>query len=233
MHRLFGFEKEVFMRRGLAILLLIVNPLILAFPESIATILLFNAKLVLPFVRGAPGVLNWVVPFLPLVIYAAVAPFIRKYLTVVMDLQSQARLDNCMPWSLALSAVAFTAISLVVTFFKDEIRGNGTQYVTVTVFCFSVALVCFITSFMVLRFRGEYFWNYLWEGLTDNGLWCILIGLFAFFTNRPALHPARLVLGGMAAAYVAYLAFNFNRYFKAARMIKAGDSGDRNSSHVQ
>lgn len=79
---------------------------------------------------------------------------------------------------------------------------------------------------MGLRFRGAYFSNYLWEALTDNGLWCVLLALAAFFTDVRSLRSARIVIAGGLLAFVAYLFINFRKYFQATRGFKPSRNKD-------
>jgi hypothetical protein len=201
-------EMDLLPRTVGAVLMLILSAFVVAFPYSSATFL------------------KWFVPFLPLILYLAVGFFIRDYLCSTMDVAAQFRLDNFVPLSLTLSGVAFTAISLIVSFFKDEIKDKGDPYITATIFCLCVALGCFIASFMVLRFRGKYVFNYLWEGLTDNGLWDILLGLLVFFTYIRALHAARFVVIVVALAYIACLLRTFGKYFENAETFRASKNKD-------
>jgi len=190
-----------------AMLVLILGPFVLAFPPSSAAFL------------------KYLVPFLPLMAYVTIGVFIHDYLHSVMDPEAQISLNNFIPVSLTLSTFSFAAISLMVSFFKDEIKDNSDPFVTETVFCFCAALLFFIVSFMVLRFRGEYLILYAWEGATDSGLWCMLVGLMIFATDKLALHPARIVVVIGMLAYAPYLYAHFRKYFGAARNFRASLGG--------
>jgi hypothetical protein len=199
-----GAKLDFLPSRACAVAVLVIGPFFLVFPYTSVTLV------------------KWLLlPFLPLTLYSVVGLFIRDYLNSAMDTKAQFRLDSFVPLSLALSGVAFTAISLIVSFFKTEIEKAGNPLIARTVFLLCVAFGCFVSSFVLLRFRGRYLHNYMWEGLTDNGLWCILAALIAFFTYERSLQWACFAAVGALVVYAACLLVQLRQYFRLAKIFRA------------
>jgi hypothetical protein len=152
--------------------------------------------------------------FMPLLLYAVVGAFTREYLLKIPRDAVQADLDKGQAMSLTLAGFCFTSISLSFSFFKTDLEAGAHIPVVSTIFYFCFALGCFIASYMVLKFRTQNLFEYLSEAFIDNGLWCILVGLFALFQNVKGLHRSRYVMGGSIVLYCCYLILNFYHHIK-------------------
>ena len=132
-------------------------------------------------------VLEMALPFLPLVAYGVVGLVIRRSLQQPIPSDAkQTEFDRQQTASLTMTGFCFTSLSLLVSFFKDDLKVGNQQAIDI-VFVFSCALIAFIASYTVLRFRIRRVADYLSDGFLDSGLWCILVGLHNFFAlNRPS-----------------------------------------------
>ncbi len=159
-------------------------------------------------IRGADFVLERshdVLPFTPLLLYLFVAIVIRKYLWQVPHIDVAKALDTNQASCLTLSGFSFTALSVLLSFFKDEIKG-GTFHSEGIFIYFTVALGCFVGGFMTLRYRERNLSEYLSEAFFDNGLWCIFVGFWSFFHEQLALTQLSAVMTGVIVIYFVYVA---------------------------
>jgi hypothetical protein len=126
-------------------------------------------------------VLRLMLPFLPLIAYCLVAIVIWKKLWKPFDKGIEHKeFDRQQAASLTLTGFCFTSLSMLASFFKEDIKSHNQQPLNV-MFFFSCALVAFVGSYTLLRSRKRLLMDFLSEGLLDTGVWCILAGMWAFF----------------------------------------------------
>lgn len=150
--------------------------------KGIASVTALNGLI---FAMAAPDIfqkaLQWVMPFLPLIAYCVVALGILKNLWKPFPNGIEHKeLDRQQAASLTLTGFCFTSLSMLASFFKEDIKSHSPQPLTV-MFFFSCALVAFVGAYTLLRFRKRPLMDYLSDGLLDTGVWCILAGMWAFF----------------------------------------------------
>lgn len=122
-------------------------------------------------------------PFAPLFAYCITGVFIRRYLWIKVPGDArQVEFDRLQTVSLTLTGFCFTSLSLLVSFFKDEIKAGNLRQLD-TLFVFACALIAFIASYSILRFRKRLLVDFAAGGLLDNGLWCILLGMWSLFDS--------------------------------------------------
>jgi hypothetical protein len=155
--------------------------------------------------------LKVLVPFAPLILYGVVGSiFMRTYLRQSIPITRQPELDRQQSASLTLSGFCFTSLSLLASFFKDEIK-KGDSEPSDIIFFFGCALVAFIASYTILRFRIRTVADFISDALVDNGLWCILAGMWTFFYGRATPKIAFLFFA-MLIFYFFYVARNLFYY---------------------
>lgn len=196
---------DQFPRRVGAILVLVVSPFAIAFPKNSVFVALFLA------------------PFLPVILYGTIGLFIHRYLWTVPRDAVQEEMEKGISHSLTLAGFSFTSIGLILSFFKDEIKSGNQTAEYRTVFFFCLGLGFFIASYMALRYRTKNLFQYTSEGFTDNGLWCILFGLNAFFKDVNGLRRSRIVIDILLALFLAYLGLHFYHHLVYARKFSATD----------
>ena len=152
----------------------------------------------------------------PMLLYVILGFVISKYLWTAPRDAVVIALDRQEASSLALTGFCFTSLSFLLAFFKDEIK-KGEQTPEGILLFFAVALGSFVASFMVLRYRTKNLFSVLNEALLDNGLWCVLVGFWAFFNATLSLKPLSIVFTVFAALYLGYLGMHFSYWIKYAR----------------
>jgi hypothetical protein len=159
---------------------------------------------------------KFLLPFVPLILYGIVAIATRKYLWIAPMEPVQGDLDKQQAASLTLAGFSFTSLNLIISFFKTEIAsGNhGPQQI---LFYLSLALACFVASYMTLRYRTKNIFPFLSDGLIDSGFWSIMIGLLMFYLTVPGLEKLSLVFFVLLAFYLAYIALHFYYHIQYAR----------------
>jgi len=133
-----------------------------------------------------------VLPFVPLVLYAVLGTAIRTYLWKSPRDATALALDRPEASSLTLAGFCFTSLSFLLGFFKDELKKGDTTPERI-LFFFASALGCFIVAYMVLRFRTKNLSLILNQAFLDNGLWCVLVGFWAFSRQITALSGLLIV----------------------------------------
>lgn len=150
--------------------------------KGIASVIALNGLVVAMSVPELSiRILRTILPFLPLLAYSLVAVFIHKSLWQHFPKNiEQKEFDRQQAASLTLTGFCFTSISMLASFFKDEIK-NGNPRPLNVMFLFSCALIAFIGSYTLLRSRKRRLADYFSEGCLDSGVWCILAGMWTFF----------------------------------------------------
>jgi hypothetical protein len=136
----------------------------------------------------------------------------RTYLRQSIPITRQPELDRQQSASLTLSGFCFTSLSLLASFFKEEIK-KGEPEPSEVIFFFSCALVAFIASYTILRFRIRTVADFISDALVDTGLWCILTGMWTFFHGRATPRIAFLFFA-MLIFYFFYVARNLFYYVR-------------------
>jgi hypothetical protein len=154
----------------------------------------------------------------PLLLYGAVGLRTRAYLWKVPPDAEQMEGDKHQSASLTLAGFCFTSLSLLVSFFKDEIhaRDAGPQKI---IFFFCCALACFIASYMALRYRTKHFFGFISEAFIDNGFWCVMVGLWAFFSRTTGMSQPAAIVTLLLIFYTASLVLNFYYHIHYVRKI--------------
>lgn len=124
-------------------------------------------------------------PIVPLLLYGVAALFMIKLLLKPVDKAVAIEAGKDESANLTLTGFCFTSMSLLVGFFKEELKKGNSGPQQIILF-FGVALGSFIASNMALRFRTRQLSIFGAQAFTDNGLWCILLGLRAFLTSAAA-----------------------------------------------
>ncbi len=162
----------------------------------------------LGYVKGLIAA-TWQVPiaFAPLVVYGIAGLKIRSYLGEVPPDHMQMEPDKQQAASLTLAGFCFTSLSLLVSFFKEAIQRGETGPEGIILF-FCCALVCFVASYMTLRFRTKNLFGFVSDGFIDNGFWCVMVGLLTFFGQTPGMRRPAAAVALLLALYSAYFALN-------------------------
>lgn len=119
-----------------------------------------------------------VFPYLPLLLYGLLALFTVSRQRQAIPDKLHAVLDGRMNANLTLVGFAFAVIGLLVSLFQTEL-----QVVFDSIYLFSVALASFFGSYVLLYLRLCRFFDTMSEGLTNNGLWSIMSGLWFLFSS--------------------------------------------------
>jgi hypothetical protein len=146
-------------------------------------------------------------PIVPLLVYAVLIGTMGAYAWEAPEAPVVTAMDKQESASLTLTGLCFTSLSLLISFFKDEIKHGEIAPQKILVF-FAIALGCFIASYMTLRYRVKNLFPVMSEAFIDNGLWCILVGLWTFSNHTPGLENLPRVLTVFIFLYFCYLALN-------------------------
>lgn len=110
-----------------------------------------------------------------------------------------------------MAGFCFTSLSLLLSFFDEAIQREASGPENIILF-FCCALFCFVASYMILRggVRGaRNVSGFMSEALIDNGLWCILVGLLAYFVRSPGMRKPALAMSALLVFYVGFLILHF------------------------
>ena len=184
----------------------------------LALCLIFPAMLeeAVQFAGGVIYRLRSVLPITPLLLYAVLTAVIWKFLWETPRDLTALGLDRDEASSLTLTGFCFTSLSFLLAFFKTDIQNNDPAPQKI-LFFFACALGCFIASYMALRFRTENVSLLLNQALVDNGLWCVLVGFWTFFTRTAALRSLSSIFTIFIVLYFAYLVRHFVNWVRYCR----------------
>lgn len=156
---------------------------------------------------------------LPYALYSVLGAYLHlgkhRLFDILRDAE-QMELEKQQMASLTLAGFCFTSLGLLISFFKDEIKHHDPGPHAILIF-FAVALGCFMCSHMVLRFRGKRFYALVSDASIDNGLWCILGGLWFFCRKTPGLENLSIAFSFAVAIYSVCVAFNCYYYVRTLR----------------
>jgi hypothetical protein len=156
-----------------------------------------------------------VLPIVPLVVYGLLFLSMRAFAWKVPEAPILNPMDKQESASLTLTGLCFTSLSLLISFFKEEIKKGEIAPQEILVF-FTIALGCFIASYMMLRYRIKNIFPLASEAFIDNGLWCILAGLWTFSNHTPGLEILPRVLTVFILLYFVHLGLNAYFYYHYA-----------------
>jgi len=106
-------------------------------------------------------------------------------------------------------------IAKSLSFFKDEIKKGEIAPQKILAF-FTIALGCFVTSYLALRYKSKNIFLLASEAFIDNGLWCILAGLWTFSSLTVGLKTLPRVLTVFIGFYFLHLGINAYLYLNFA-----------------
>lgn len=157
-----------------------------------------------------------VLPIAPLLLYVILGAVIWNFLWEAPRDLTAVGLDRDEASSLTLTGFCFTSLSFLLAFFKTDIQNNDPAPQKI-LFFFACALGCFIASYMVLRFRTENVSLLLNQALIDNGLWCVLVGFWTFFTRTTALRSLTTIFTIFIVLYFVYLVRHLVNWIRYCR----------------
>jgi hypothetical protein len=154
----------------------------------------------------------------PFALYTGFGMYVqsRGRLVEILRDEVQRELEKQQMASLTLAGFCFTSLGLLISFLKDEIKAGEPGPRAILMF-FAVALGSFIFSHMVLRYRGRRIFSLISDASVDNGLWCILVGLWSFSTQTAGLGGLATVFAFVILGYLVYLGLNFYYYVRLLR----------------
>jgi hypothetical protein len=154
-------------------------------------------------------------PFIPLIVYGLVFLTLRAFAWEAPTVAMLTPMDKQEAASLTLTGLCFTSLSLLLSFYKEQINQGKIAPQKILVF-FTIALGCFITSYLALRYKSKNIFTLASEAFIDNGLWCILAGLWTFSSLTPGLEALPRVLTVFIGFYFLHLGINAYFYLKFA-----------------
>lgn len=148
--------------------------------------------------------LRHILPLVPLIIYGLLGLCTLTYLRDVPRDEIQVDLDKTQSASLTLAGFCFTSMSLLISFFKEEIKSSQSGPQDIILY-FAIALACFVGAYLALRYRDKNIFQFLSEAFIDNGFWCILLGLWSFSVKTAGLERLQIVFSLLMGVYFVYL----------------------------
>jgi hypothetical protein len=157
----------------------------------------------------------WQIPaaIAPLFVYALIGLSTRSYLAEVPIDAYQTEADKPQAAGLTLAGFCFTSLSLLVSFFKEQIQRGDRGPENIILF-FSCALVSFVASYMTLRYRTKNLFGFISDAFIDNGFWCILVGLLAFFIRNGGLGRPAIAVFLLLMFYAGCVVLHFRYYLR-------------------
>jgi hypothetical protein len=142
-----------------------------------------------------------VFPFVPVALYLGLCLVTTKRQKQPIPEKRHPLLDARMTTNLTLAGFAFAVVGLLVTLFQNSIIT-----VVQSVELFSVALASFFASYVLLFLRLRRAFDTISDGLTNNGLWCIMAGLTALFEPFSELEQSSWLFSLLLWVLGAYIA---------------------------
>jgi hypothetical protein len=128
--------------------------------------------------------------------------------------EDHAESDKQRAMSLTLAGFCFTSLSLLVSFFNEAIQRENSGPENMILF-FCCALFCFVASSLSFRYRASGVFPFLSEALVDNGFWCILVGLLAYFSRSGGMRKPAIAMSVLLVFYAASLILHFRHRYSA------------------
>lgn len=121
-------------------------------------------------------------PFIPIIFYSILCVFtIKRHKQKIPD-KKYNDLNNRMNSNLSLVGFSFAVIGLLISLFQADLAK-----VSDAIYFFSASLSSFFCSYILLYLRVNRFFDCYSAGMTNNGLWATMIGLYVLFEAFPIL----------------------------------------------
>jgi hypothetical protein len=163
------------------------------------------------------GTCGTILGFLPFIIYFIIGIFLSKRLLIPLPPEQTREFEKSRAINLTLAGFSFTSLGLLIGLFKDTIGSHERLF-----FFFIFALVFFVISFLLTRFRTRWLFAFLLDCFTDSGLWCILFGLLLFVLKISLSKRIQFLLLSALAVFAICLIANLCFIVKYFRSIKIG-----------
>lgn len=149
-------------------------------------------------------------PYVPLVLYVilVISTSVRQIQWI--DDKRHPVLDGRMNANLTLVGFAFGVIGLLVSLFQ-----NNLPVVFDSIHLFSVALASFFGSYVLLYLRLLRLFDTMSEGLTNNGLWAVVAGLWSLFKSFEEIKSISYLFLILLIGISAYVIFDIILKWKA------------------
>ena len=143
---------------------------------------------------------NATFPFIPIIAYILLCVFTPKRQKQQIPERRHPVLDTRATTNLTLVAFSFAVISVIITLYKDQ-RGQ----VSDSIFLFSLSLSCFFGSYVFLYLRLRRLFDTISEGLTNNGIWTILLGMKELFVSFEELEKSAMLFSLLMFILIIYI----------------------------
>jgi hypothetical protein len=152
-------------------------------------------------------IITWIIrlvtlslPFIPLLAYLIVFVASTKYLKGIdLDRKYQV-LNDRMRSNLTMVGFSIAVISILARPSLTIVDVSA-----LPIYYFSVAVVFFLSSYILLHLRIRNFFDFLSDSLTTSGLWSITCGFFLLFLITPGLKLVSLVFLFLILILTIYL----------------------------
>jgi hypothetical protein len=160
------------------------------------------------------ALLAWQIPVAcaPIVVYGLIGLQQRDRFESELVEEDHAEPDTQHAMGLTLAGFCFTSLSLLVSFFNEAIQREDSGPENMILF-FCCALFCFVASSLALRHRARNIFGFLSEAFIDNGFWCILVGLLAYFSRSGGMRKPAIAMSVLLVFYVASLILHFRHRY--------------------
>lgn len=149
-------------------------------------------------------------PYGPLVAYIILVILTSRRQLQAIDDKRHPVLDGRMNANLTLVGFAFGVIGLLVSLFQ-----NNLPVVFYSVHLFSVALASFFGSYVLLYLRLLRLFDTMSEGLTNNGLWAVIAGLWSLFKSFEEIKSISYLFLILLIGIAGYVIFDIVLKWKA------------------
>jgi len=156
------------------------------------------------------AIFAWQIPAAcaPVIVYAVIGFKRRAHVHEAPAHRAPPEPDRRQAASLTMAGFCFTSLSLLLSFFDEAIQREASGPENIILF-FCCALFCFVASYLTLRGGIRNVFGFMSEALIDNGLWCILVGLLAYFVRSPGMRKPALAMSALLVFYVGCLILRF------------------------
>jgi phosphatidylserine synthase len=157
-------------------------------------------------------ILAWQIPVAcaPIVVYGLVGLRRRDDSQSEPAEEDHTESDKQHAAGLTLAGFCFTSLVLLVSFFNEAIQREDSGPENMILF-FCCALFCFVASSLALRHPASNTRGFLSEAFIDNGFWCILVGLLAYFLRLEGMRKPAIAMSVLLVFYAASLILHFRR----------------------
>lgn len=138
--------------------------------------------LVVAMALESVGRTKWALPLLPIIAYGLAALGLFRFLKQIPADQRQWEYANQMQ-SKSLRLVGFSFASLTFLLGNQRFYQQNDPVPTDAPFCFAIALASFLAAHFLGQFRMKEAWLYASAACFENGLWCIVLGMYFLFSQ--------------------------------------------------